>query len=144
MTWTSTYHWATAIHHAVIALNAERNSDPLGNRRISAWIGFRPARPKVPLTIVLVAIEPREGAAIPLGGGFFDAGLVKYWQEQPEAWRSLSETGQQVLSNAKFGDIFAAREVFGGSCTPLQWRRSGDKGACNISQAISFRVKLRR
>jgi transcriptional regulator with XRE-family HTH domain len=44
-----------------------------------------------------------------------DAGLVKYWRERPEAWRSLSETGRQVLSNAMFGDVYAADEVFGGS-----------------------------
>ena len=42
-----------------------------------------------------------------------DAGLVEYWQERPEAWRSLSETGRQVLSNAMFGDAYAAGEVFG-------------------------------
>ena len=43
-----------------------------------------------------------------------DAGLVEYWQERPELWRTMSETGQQVLSDAMFGDSFAANEVFGG------------------------------
>jgi transcriptional regulator with XRE-family HTH domain len=43
-----------------------------------------------------------------------DAGLVEYWQERPELWQSLSETGREVLSTEMFGDAFAAREVFGG------------------------------
>ncbi len=41
-----------------------------------------------------------------------DASLVAYWQDRPQLWQSLSETGRQVLSNAMFGDAFAANEVF--------------------------------
>jgi len=32
-----------------------------------------------------------------------DVELVEYWQERPQLWQTLSETGQQVLSDEMFG-----------------------------------------
>jgi hypothetical protein len=32
-----------------------------------------------------------------------DVELVEYWQGRPQLWQTLSETGQQVLSDEMFG-----------------------------------------
>ena len=55
--------------------------------------------------------ETRDGT----NGGMkaLDAELFEHWRQRPELWAGLSPAGRGVLSEAMFGDAFAADEAFG-------------------------------